>query len=1096
MRKPPFLLPLLLLLSSLTGAAPPAAAQTLSLAQSPLFLGTAVKPNVLVVLDNSQSMDGTMSGRLIAGSDASTRGNIARSVLRDTITGFRTSFRWGLASFELRAAGYYTTYAYYFGSDAQVVYTNDCVAGISASNGNRRCVANPQTANGYAFITYAQSGDDSDINDVLYTTDRGPQIYGVGVNGTTSYDVDTNRTTAGTSWNNSDFSGIGRTWTFTPTDAGFLPSTPPSRRMLWLRRAWGWYADVTGKGVINRGAQDDSATHYNALMAQLAPETATSGTGELKNAAVFTPLAGTLDVVNDYFSGRLATASPITDSCQRNFVLLATDGNPTSRTNGNMYTQAEMANTYNATTGTWSFGTAASDVFTRLSALRAISYGGTPYDVQTYVIGLGDSVANQSSLAALDRMAALGGTTAAYRATDQTALEDVMRRIAVDIASRTSAAAAVALNSGAWSSGSKVYQARFASGDWSGQLMSFAVGSSGAASLTADWEAGQRLNAQDWSTGRQIITYRPSGALGARGVAFRWPANPAAPAAHEIDAGLVSALNASVSGGADGFGAQRLAWLRGQTSREARNCPSCSAPVFRNRPVSVLGDIINSSPVYVGGPTGEWRDTMETTRYSSYAAGRRGVTPAVFVGANDGMLHAFSAVTGNELFAYVPYAVRNRLSAHTATPYAHVYSVDGSPTVGDVFYGGSWHTVLVAGLNAGAPGLYALDIGNTALFDGSSSSAMAESNAAQIARWELADADVGHIFGKPILAKTRDGRWRAIVGNGYNSASGKAALLLVDLETGVATRIDTLAGTAASPSGLSAVTAVSSRDDGVADIVYAGDLGGRLWKFDLSSSAPADWKVAYGTAAAPLPLYAGSSSQPITARPSVSRDASGSGWLVVVGTGRYLDTGDNATTGSQQLLGIRDLGAPVTAAQLQLQTVLGSAAANGNTWRLSTHAVARPDDTLQAGDNAIARADYDSGRRGWRIVLPATGERIVTEAVVRSGRVLVSTLIPSGTSCAAAGDGWVMVLDAATGNRIAGLDTNGDNAVSDADRLPAGIVASGLRVGAVPSVPSVMRGSTRSYDDFYINTSDAGTRRLRLQGSSQASRRAAWEQLQ
>ena len=129
-------------------AAGSASAQALNFASTPLFLGSSVKPNVLVLYDNSQSMDGTMSGALIAGDDANTRGNIARSVLRSTITTYRNQFQWGLASFGLRNTGLYTTYAYYFGSTAPVLFTNDCVAGLSASNGNLRCVANPQAGNG------------------------------------------------------------------------------------------------------------------------------------------------------------------------------------------------------------------------------------------------------------------------------------------------------------------------------------------------------------------------------------------------------------------------------------------------------------------------------------------------------------------------------------------------------------------------------------------------------------------------------------------------------------------------------------------------------------------------------------------------------------------------------------------------------------------------------------------------------------------------------------------------------------------------------------------------------------------------------------
>jgi type IV pilus assembly protein PilY1 len=167
----------------------------LNFAQSPLFLGTTVKPNVLVVYDNSQSMDGTMAGKLIAGSDPTTRGNIARTVLRNTITSYRSAFQWGLSSFALSSSGVYTTYAYYFGGDAEVVFTNDCVAGMSLSNAGLRCVANPQPDNGFNFITYRHSGDDPAINDVLYTGNYGNQLYGIGITGGTSYRVYNNHRT-------------------------------------------------------------------------------------------------------------------------------------------------------------------------------------------------------------------------------------------------------------------------------------------------------------------------------------------------------------------------------------------------------------------------------------------------------------------------------------------------------------------------------------------------------------------------------------------------------------------------------------------------------------------------------------------------------------------------------------------------------------------------------------------------------------------------------------------------------------------------------------------------------------------------------------
>lgn len=1065
-----------------------AGAQSLNFAQAPLFLGTTVKPNLLIVYDNSESMDGTMAGKVIAGDDATTRGNIARSVLRTTITSYRNSFQWGLASFELSSTGVYTTYPYYFGNDSQVVYTNDCVGGISASNGGLRCIANPQTGNGYSYITYAYTSDDPSINDVLYAGDFGPQIYGIGVNGTTNYQVYLGHGN-NTGWSGGNFNNGQGTWGFSATDAGFLPQTPPHSRMFWLRRAWGYYSDITGKGKISQIVAPDSTTQYNALMALLAAETNSTGTSELKNAAVFTPLAGTLDTVKSYFANTLSgKTTPITQSCQRNFVLLATDGNPTGKTNGTMYSLAEQANTYNAGTGSWTFGTAASDVFSRVTALRTTSYSSNTYDIQTYVVGLGDTVANASSIATLNRMAYLGGTEAAYLANNSSALANAFNLISIDIISRTAAASAVSLNSGSWNTGSKVYQGRFSSGEWSGQLLSYAIGTNGQPATTPDWDAGQVLNSQNWNTGRQILTYKPSAALGSRGVAFRWPVDPNSPTASEIDAGMISALNSDITGTADSYGQQRLEYLRGNTAREPRNCNSCSAPLFRNRPTSVLGDIIDSAPVYVGGGTGDYRDTIEAGRYSSYSASRGAMASLIFVGANDGMLHAISASNGAEVFAYVPWAVRARLSALTSSAYAHQYTVDGSPAVGDAFVGGAWRTVLVSGMNAGAPGLYALDITDPSKFN--------EANASAVVKWEVgaSDADVGYIFGRPIIAKMRDGSWRAIVGNGYNSSNGLAILLLVDLQSGAITKLSTSTGAAGTPNGLSGVAAVSRVEDGVVDFVYAGDLYGNLWKFDLSSSTPASWRVAYTASGSPAALFAAGTSQPITARPDVAKFPQG-GYLVTVGTGRYIDVTDNAAGAAQWLYGIWDNGTPVTAAQLQTQSIVTTATgSNGSTYRMSTHAVGPPADTFITGDNVISLNDYYATRKGWKLALPSSGERVVADLSVRFGHVIASTLVPSTAVCSFGGDGWIVDVDVTTGNRSPALDTNGDNVV-DATDLINGNYASAVRIGAVPAAASIMRSKTRTLDDKLINTSAGSIVRVRETGNAATSRRASWEQL-
>ena len=323
------------------------------------------------------------------------------------------------------------------------------------------------------------------------------------------------------------------------------------------------------------------------------------------------------------------------------------------------------------------------------------------YDVQTYVVGMGDTVANPSSIAALNRMAVLGGGyDSAFVGSDASVLSNAFQTIVGDIQLKTSAASSVALNTGSWTTGSALYQAKFNSADWSGTLINYAVAGSGAISAVATWDAGARVKAQNWDNGRNIITYKPSAAAGLHGIPFRWPTLPAAPLATELDTTQSTALNIAPGGGNDGFGAQRLRFLRGDPTQEARSCalPPCAAPQFRNRNVTPLGDVINSSPYYVGAPNYGYYDDFETAKYSAFVAANRARTPVIYMGANDGMLHAINATSGSELFAYVPSPVVAALPQLTDLNYVHRYFVDGSPTVGDVFYAGAWRTVLVAGM--------------------------------------------------------------------------------------------------------------------------------------------------------------------------------------------------------------------------------------------------------------------------------------------------------------------------------------------------------------------------------------------------------------
>jgi type IV pilus assembly protein PilY1 len=831
-------------------------------------------------------------------------------------------------------------------------------------------------------------------------------------------------------------------------------------------------------------------------------------------------LQGSLDSAKSYFQG---ASSPIQASCQKNFVVLATDGMPTGKTpdmtNDNMWPMwplSDQVNTYNAVSGTWTFSTAVNGVLDSVRALRSTSFGGNSYDINTYVIALGDSVANAAAVAAMNEMANQGGTSSAFFANNQTALNNAFAAVAQDITSRTGAASAVTLNTGTWNAGSYVYQAKFNAGDWSGQLLAYAVGSGGVLASTPTWDAGQAINSQNWDTGRNVLTYKPSATLGSRGIPFRWPANPASPTATELDSAQSTWLSTNMSGSTDANGNLRLNYIRGDGSQE---CLACT-PKFRPRPTSKLGDIASSSPVYVGAPAFYYPPTLESVDYASYYSAQSNRTPVLYVGANDGMLHAFSATTGSELFSYIPTPVYRNFGAFTDPAYTHRYFVDGTPTVGDVFYGGAWHTVLVGGLRGGGQGIYALDVTNPSSFS--------EANAASIVRWEYTDADdadLGYTYGQPIIVKVRTGssttKWAAIFGNGYNnsdstvgaaSTTGYAVLYVVDIETGaLISKISTKAGSTATPNGLATPVAVDVDGDYVIDFVYAGDLQGNLWKFDLTATNPSTWKSAFMSGSTPQPLFStGSANKPIMVRPDVAVHPQG-GYLITFGTGSYIASGDNTTTAVQTIYGIWDKNTGsssdrVAATDLVQQSIINTqAGSDGNTYRITSHAVGTPTDATYSVDNAITTTNYYSTKRGWYMDLPQYGtgsvaERVVSDPAIRSGRSIFATVIPNTTLCSYGGDGWIQEFDIYTGNRITTgvFDTNGDNVINALDML-SGAHASGRRISGIPMAPGFLRDAMlpgqKPTETKFVNTSAGTVSSVKETGGNVRQGRTSWLEL-
>ncbi len=560
--------------------------------------------------------------------------------------------------------------------------------------------------------------------------------------------------------------------------------------------------------------------------------------------------------------------------------------------------------------------------------------------------------------------------------------------------------------------GGFMYRPWFENGAYQGDLIEYTLSASGDASTTIDlstipptntgtqenWSARLQFDAMEaadptwWSVSRKIITNNGGQ------VPFRWG---------KLSTDQQTALDSVNVGQSD---STLLDFIRGDRTNEG--------PTYRTR-WNVLGDIIHSTPVYVGKP----REQYTFDNYPTYKSDNASRAGRVYVGSNDGMLHAFDADTGDEVWAYVPSMVIGNLGTLSVAPYSpnHHYFVDGPMTAGDAYFGGAWHTVLVGTLGAGGKGVFALDVTDPDL---SAEDAASGSDAKIL--WELTatgDDDFGDSYSKPVIARLTDGKWYAVFGNGYNSVNGLAKLYIVDLETGaIHKKIDTGSGSAGSPNGLSSPVLV---DNGFfeAAYAYAGDIDGHVWKFDLSTETVA-------LSGAPL-FSTGSSLKPITTRPDIVSHLSG--YLVYFGTGRILSSNDYGTDFNgdnvpdiQTVYAIYDKGSAVDESSLVTQTLSNDTAYSGN-------GNVRTVRTLS--NNTI---DWTT-KFGWKINLSA-GERLVTDPVVRAKRVQMITTIPNSTSTV----NWIFEPHYVTGGppeqtvfdlNVDGVLDNNDNIDADGDGL-------------------------------------------------------------
>lgn len=706
--------------------------------------------------------------------------------------------------------------------------------------------------------------------------------------------------------------------------------------------------------------------------------------------------------------------------------------------------------------------------------------------------------------------------------------------------------------------------------------------SSKCASTGADNVAAESPSAAT-SGGRQILTFNTKKN---RGVPFEWAGGSGTTYLSSLQAGALSnectvynnsGCAASASGSSTTIGQDRVNYLRGDRTNEVGGTPFSVTPpsgaavnaFFRAR-ASVLGDIVDSSPTWVGPPIGSYGSSFgdslyplagagylpENTatsgnlnQYPTWAASVATRTNVVYVGANDGMLHGFSAGsysnlttyntalntpgnagnlnTGQELIAYIPGAVLddgtnvntvdaihdNAVSTtidYTSPNYGHNWYIDAPPGTGDLYYGGAWHSWVVSGYGPGGQGIFILDATNPANFS--------EANAASlvVAEWTSATLpgcvtgggscgnNLGNTYGIPQVRRFHNGSWGVVFGNGFGSASHDAGIYIVTVDPSNATPtfslyyLSTGVGTAVSPNGIGYTTPADLDGDHIVDYVYAGDLKGNLWRFDLTSQNPNNWAVSPGSA-----LFS-TGGQPITTKvtvASVPSSSTANRVIVSFGTGQKIpQTNTTATayaSATQSLYGIWDwnmagwnaksstqfaslTSSPaksytygsgsvpaISTSNLQVQTItnLGSSTSGSGGTAVQYSAISNSPVCWYNTTNC------SSGNTsfGWYMNLPGTNEQIIYSPVLQLGNLIVNSTIPAVVTpfnCVSTNPtGFTYAIDPANGGGATTSffgDANGqfNNFVNPTTGVTS--IVSGVQLNGTGSVSVVTLGGNLS----------------------------------
>ena len=484
------------------------------------------------------------------------------------------------------------------------------------------------------------------------------------------------------------------------------------------------------------------------------------------------------------------------------------------------------------------------------------------------------------------------------------------------------------------------------------------------------------------------------------------------------------------------MGDNLLLYLRGQWGHEYdRGSVALVDQLYRNRD-RVLGDALESQPAFIGAPIFSY----PYNGYTEFKAANASRAGNVFMGTNDGMMHAFAADTGVERWAFIPSMVIPNLWRLADKQYRdkHTNYVNGSAITTDICTANCanafnvstpgtnpvWKTILVAGLNGGGRGFFALDISNpslpTLLWEFTTSAGIGTTK----------DNDLGYTFGQPVITQKTDGTWVVVLTSGYDNGtdspqkvsgsfvanspagSGKGYLYVLNAGTGaIISKIDSGVGTAAAPSGLAKIAGFNTEPTGnKVSFFYGGDLLGNLWRFDINSSTVAT--IGTGSAFKLATLFseaAATNPQPIMTTPQLGKI--GGKRVVFIGTGKYLEIADLSTTLQQTQYAIKDDDATSTLVNPRTTLVQQFLINNPNA---TNSRVASGTASSVTASNPV---DFSSGR-GWFVDFPASRERVNIDSKLILGTLLVPSIVPSATECSPGGSGFLNFFDFQTGAAV------------------------------------------------------------------------------